>query len=66
MPELVQAVEESNRPLTVEFAYLKLLPRECSGPRHIIRWARIRTGDESTKGGPALGRPIKAGSMTRM
>jgi hypothetical protein len=26
----------SNRPLKVEFAYLKLLPREYTGPRHIV------------------------------
>jgi hypothetical protein len=34
--ETVRAVEESNRPFRVEFAYLKLLPREYSGPRHIV------------------------------
>ena len=34
--ETAKAVEESNRPLKVEFAYLKLLPREYSGPRHIL------------------------------
>jgi hypothetical protein len=32
----VRAVEESNRPFRVEFAYLKQLPREYSGPRHIV------------------------------
>jgi hypothetical protein len=34
--ETVRAVEESNRPFRVEFAYLKQLPREYSGPRHIV------------------------------
>ena len=34
--ETVRAVEASNRPLKVEFAYLKQLPREYSGPRHIV------------------------------
>ena len=34
--ETAKAVEESNRPLKVEFAYLKQLPREYSGPRHIV------------------------------
>ena len=34
--ETVRAVEESNRPLKIEFAYLKLLPREYAGPRHIV------------------------------
>ena len=35
--ETVKAVEASNRPLKVEFAYLKLLPREHDGPRHIVK-----------------------------
>jgi hypothetical protein len=34
--ETVRAVEESDRLLKVEFAYLKQLPREYSGPRHIV------------------------------
>ena len=34
--ETVKAVEDSDRPLKVEFAYLKQLPREYSGPRHIV------------------------------
>jgi hypothetical protein len=34
--ETVQAVEEVNNRLKIEFAYLKLLPREYSGPRHIV------------------------------
>jgi len=34
--ETVQAVEERNRPMKIEVAYLKLLPREYSGPRHIV------------------------------
>jgi hypothetical protein len=32
----VQAVEDRNRPLKVGVAYLKQLPREYSGPRHIV------------------------------
>ena len=35
----LQALEpgkDSDRPLKVEFAYLKQLPREYSGPRHIV------------------------------
>jgi len=32
----VRAVEESDRRLEIEFAYLKLLPRKYSGPRHIV------------------------------
>ena len=30
-------VEDTNRPLKVEFAYLKQLPREYSGPRHRVK-----------------------------
>jgi hypothetical protein len=29
-------VGESNQRMKVEFAYLKLLPREYAGPRHIV------------------------------
>ena len=34
--ETVRAVEQSHRSFKIEFAYLKLLPREYSGPRHIV------------------------------
>jgi hypothetical protein len=34
--ETVRAVEDSNRSLKVEFAYLKQLPREYSGLRHVV------------------------------
>jgi hypothetical protein len=34
--ETVKAAEDRDRPLKVEFAYLKQLPREYSGPRHIV------------------------------
>jgi hypothetical protein len=35
--ETVRAVQDSDRRLKIEFAYLKLLPREYSGPRYIIK-----------------------------
>ena len=35
--ETVRAVAERNRPLKIEFAYLKLLPREYQGPRHVVK-----------------------------
>jgi hypothetical protein len=35
--ETVRAVEQSHRPFKIEFAYLKQLPREYSGPRHIVK-----------------------------
>ena len=34
--ETARAVEQSHRPFKIEFAYLKQLPREYSGPRHIV------------------------------
>ena len=34
--ETVRAVEEGSHLLKFEFAYLKLLPREYDGPRHIV------------------------------
>ena len=35
--ETVRAVEQSHRPFKIEFAYLKLLPREYSGSRHRVK-----------------------------
>ena len=35
--ETVRAIEKSNRPLKIEFADLKLLPREYEGPRHRVK-----------------------------
>jgi len=35
--ETVRAVQDSDRRLKIEFAYLKRLPREYSGPRHIVK-----------------------------
>jgi hypothetical protein len=45
--------------------YLKLLPREYSGPVTSSRWANVRTGRVSTKSGPARHHQIKAGATTR-
>jgi hypothetical protein len=35
--ETVRAVQDSDRRLKIVFAYLKLLPREYQGPRHIVK-----------------------------
>jgi hypothetical protein len=35
--ETVRPVEDRDRPFKIEFAYLKLLPREYSGPRHSVK-----------------------------
>jgi hypothetical protein len=54
--ESVQAVDDSNRPLKVEFAYLKLLPREYSGLRHRVRVGQRPDGRgeyEERPGAPA-------------
>jgi hypothetical protein len=62
--ESVQALEGSNRPLKVEFGYLKLLPRNTLGPVTSSRWASVPTGDVSTKSGPVLRHPIKSDART--
>ena len=43
--ETVRAVEESNRPLKFEFAYLKLLAREYHGLRHRVKVGRLPDGN---------------------
>jgi hypothetical protein len=42
--ETVRAAEVRDRPLKVEFAYLKQLPREYSGPRHIVSGSKRPDG----------------------
>jgi hypothetical protein len=44
--ENVRAVEQSYRPFKIEFASLKLLPREYSGPRHRVKVGQRPDGDE--------------------
>ena len=63
--ETVRAVEESDRLLKVEFAYLKQLPREYSGPRHIVSVKRP-DGRCAYEERPARRHPIKSDAMTRM
>ena len=48
----VRAVEENNRRLKVEFAYLKQLPREYSGPRHIVSVSKRPDGRDGSEGRP--------------
>ena len=54
--ETVKVVEDSDRPLKVEFAYLKQLPREYSGPRHIVSVSKRPDGrceyEERPRPGP--------------
>ena len=47
--ETVRAVEESDRPLKVEFAYLKLLPCDYEGPRHIVSVSQRPDGSVSQR-----------------
>ena len=63
--ETVRAVEESHRPFKIEFAYLKLLPREYSGPRHRLKVGQRPDGRVSTQSGPVLRRTIKSDARTR-
>jgi hypothetical protein len=63
--ETVQAVEDSNRRLKVEFAYLKLLLREYSGPRHIVSVSQRPDGRCDWKSGRARRHPIRAEATTR-
>ena len=51
-------VEDTNRPLKVEFAYLKQLPANTPVPATGSRWASVRTGGMSAKNGPASRHPI--------
>ena len=50
--ETVRAVEESNRRLKIEFAYLKLLPREYEGPRHVVKMGQRPDGRDECEERP--------------
>jgi hypothetical protein len=45
-------LQESNRRLKIEFAYLKQLPREYTGPRHIVTVGRRPDGREECEERP--------------
>jgi hypothetical protein len=63
--ETVRAVEEGDHLLKIEFAYLKLLPREYSGPRHIVSVSKRPDGRCDYEERPGEPPPINVGSMTR-
>jgi hypothetical protein len=44
--ETVRAVQEGSHLPKFQFAYLKLLPREYSGPRHIVKVGQRADGHE--------------------
>ena len=48
----MQDLQESNRRLTIEFAYLKQLPREYTGPRHMVTVGRRPGGREECEERP--------------
>ena len=50
--ETVQDLQESDRRLKIEFAYLKELPREYNGPRHILTVGRRANGREECEERP--------------
>jgi hypothetical protein len=53
----VQGFQESNRRLQIEFAYLKQLPREYTGPRHIVTVGRRPDGREECEERPGEAPP---------
>ena len=55
--ETVRAIEKSNRPLKIEFAYLKLLPREYDGPRHTVKVGQRLDGREEYEERPGEAPP---------
>jgi hypothetical protein len=63
--ETVRVVEESNRPFKVEFAYLKLLPREYAGPRHIVSVSKRPDGRCEYEERPGEAPPNKSGATAR-
>ena len=50
--ETVHDRQESNRRLKIELAYLKHLPREYTGPRHIVTVSRRPDGREECEERP--------------
>jgi hypothetical protein len=50
--EMVQDLQERDRRLKIEFAYLKQLPREYTGPRHILTVGRRPDGREECEERP--------------
>ena len=62
--ETVQAAEERNRRLKVEVAYLKLLPREYSGPRHRLQVGQRPDGRDEYEERPGEPPPNHSRSRT--
>ena len=56
--ETVQDLQEGDRRLKIEFAYLKQLPRNTLVPATSSLLAGVRTGGRSAKSGPASCRLI--------
>ena len=58
--ETVQDLQESDRRLKIDFAYLKQLPREYNGPRHVVTVGRRRDGREECEERPGEAPPNHA------
>ena len=58
--ETVRAAVESNRPLKIEFAYLRLLPREYSGFRHRVKVGQRPDGRDGYEERPGEPPPNRA------
>jgi hypothetical protein len=50
--EMVQDLQDSDRRLKIEFAYLKQLPHEYTGPSHIVTVGRRPDGREECEERP--------------
>jgi hypothetical protein len=61
----VRAVEQSHRMFKIEFAYLKLLPREYSGARHRVNVGQHPDGQDEYEECPANGHPITPRTRTQ-
>jgi hypothetical protein len=57
----VRAVQDSDRRLKIEFAYLKLPPREYSGPRHIVKVGQRPDGLDECEERPGEPPPNQGG-----
>jgi hypothetical protein len=61
--ETVRTVEDSIRPLKIEFAHLKLLSRDYQGPRHIVSVSQRPGGRYDYEERPGAPPPYQAESQ---
>ena len=61
--EVVSATE--HRPVELQFGYLKKLPPDYTGERHVVPWAGYRTGSTNGKSGLAWRQRMKTRTAPR-